>query len=108
MHHGAAHKPCLRGELRINEPMARHTSWRVGGPADRWYRPADAEDLSLFLQSLRPDEPVLWVGLGSNLLVRDGGIRGTVISIAGVMDALERLPGERVRAGAGVLSLIHI
>ena len=69
----------LRGELRFNEPLANHTSWRVGGPADRFYLPADADDLILFLRSLRPDEPVFWLGLGSNLLVRDGGIRGTVI-----------------------------
>ena len=69
----------LRGELRMHESMRRHTSWRVGGPADRTYTPADIEDLCLFLQRLPADEPLLFVGLGSNLLVRDGGIRGTVI-----------------------------
>lgn len=69
----------LRGELRMDEPMARHTTWRVGGPADRFYRPADREDLAQFLRELPADEPLYWCGLGSNLLVRDGGLRGSVI-----------------------------
>src|SRR5512140_1810534 len=69
----------LRGELRRNEPMARHTSWRAGGCADRAYLPADLDDLRAFLASLPQHEPVYLVGLGSNLLVRDGGVRGTVI-----------------------------
>ena len=67
----------LRGVLKDNEPMRRHTSWRVGGPADQCYTPADLSDLSLFLCNLPAGEPILFVGLGSNLLVRDGGIRGT-------------------------------
>ena len=57
------------GELMLGEPMSRHTSWRVGGPADRYYRPAGIDDLSRFLAALPADEPVHWVGLGSNLLV---------------------------------------
>jgi len=69
----------LRGELRLDEPMARHTSWRAGGPADRVYLPADLSDLTAFLRSLPASEPVHMVGLGSNLLVRDRGVRGTVI-----------------------------
>ena len=69
----------LRGELRQAEPMAHHTSWRAGGPADRAYFPADLDDLAAFLRSLPPGEPVCMVGLGSNLLVRDRGVRGTVI-----------------------------
>lgn len=92
----------LRGELRENEPLARYTSWRVGGPADRFYRPADLQDLAFFLSTLRQDEPLLWLGLGSNLLVRDGGVRGTVIALAGALGELDYLPGERVRAEAGV------
>lgn len=92
----------LRGELTTDEPMAAHTSWRVGGPAERCYRPADLEDLQQFLVGLPADEPLLWVGLGSNLLVRDGGFRGTVILPFGGLDALERLADERIRAGAGV------
>mgnify|MGYP002278258049 CR=1 FL=1 len=92
----------LRGELSSDEPMSAHTSWRVGGPADQCYRPADLEDLQQFLAALAPDEPVTWVGLGSNLLVRDGGIRGTVILPFGGLDTLESVDSGRVRAGAGV------
>ena len=76
--------PELRGELKLNEPMSAHTSWRAGGPADRCYRPADLADLQQFLATLPDDEMVIWVGLGSNLLVRDGGIRGTVILPFGI------------------------
>ena len=64
----------LRGELRRDEPMGRHVTWRTGGSADRFYRPADLDDLAAFLRQLPPQEPLLFVGLGSNLLVRDGGI----------------------------------
>ena len=72
----------VRGALRLDEPMARHTSWRAGGRARRFFVPADAEDLQCFLRGTPSEEPLLWVGLGSNLLVRDGGLRGTVISTA--------------------------
>lgn len=68
-----------RGDLRLREPMARHVSWRAGGVADRAYSPADLADLQEFLRALPAAEPVHFVGLGSNLLVRDGGLRGTVI-----------------------------
>ncbi|MFC1665618.1 UDP-N-acetylmuramate dehydrogenase [Pseudomonadota bacterium] len=69
----------LRGTLLENEPMARHTSWRIGGSADQFYQPVDLEDLKIFLQQLSPDMPITWIGLGSNVLVRDGGLRGVVI-----------------------------
>jgi UDP-N-acetylmuramate dehydrogenase len=69
----------LRGELKENEPMARHVSWRAGGPARRFYVPADLDDLSGFLRQLPPEEDILFVGLGSNLLVREGGWKGTVV-----------------------------
>ena len=92
----------LRGNLLLNEPMSRHTSWRIGGPADRYYQPADIEDLSMFLQQLSEDEPVFWLGLGSNLLIRDGGIRGTVIATSGVVNGLELINENIVRAEAGV------
>jgi UDP-N-acetylmuramate dehydrogenase len=82
--------------------MSRHTSWRVGGVADRFYEPADAEDLVNFMQRLPPEEPVVWVGLGSNLLVRDGGIRGTVIGTAGKLEGMEFLDELTFRAQAGV------
>lgn len=91
-----------RGELRLHEPMARHTTWRVGGPADRFYRPADRDDLIAFLRTLPEGEPVFWCGLGSNLLVRDGGVRGTVIFLQGGVDELRRLDDTRVHADCGV------
>lgn len=87
-------QPELRGEMRYNEPMARYTSWRVGGPAKNIYRPADLEDLSAFLGGLPSDEPLFWLGLGSNLLVRDGGISGTVIATQGMLGELSVMPPE--------------
>jgi len=84
--------------------MSRHTSWRVGGPADRLYIPADLEDLAAFLASLPPQEPLAWVGLGSNLLVRDGGVRGTVVMTSGALSKLDLIGEALVRAEAGVAS----
>lgn len=98
----AAREPALRGELRRHAPLARLTSWRVGGPADRLYLPADVEDLAAFLQALPPDEPLTWLGLGSNLLVRDGGIRGTVILLHGRLTGMGRVGATRLYAEAGV------
>ncbi len=91
----------LRGELRTGESLARHTSWRVGGPARRLYRPADAEDLVEFLRRLDPCEPLLWLGLGSNLLVPDAGFPGTVILTHGCLTRLERLGPVGIYAQAG-------
>ena len=91
----------LRGRLTAGEGMARHTSWKVGGPADLFFVPADEDDLAGFLAALPDDEPLTWIGLGSNVLVRDGGIRGAVISTSGMKDRLELLPGNAVRAGCG-------
>jgi len=85
----------LRGELTANEPMARHSSWRAGGPARRCFAPADLEDLSAFLAQLPETEPILFVGLGSNLLVREGGWRGTVV--------LTYSPGRAPRMEEGLL-----
>ncbi len=79
----------LKGELKINEPLSRYNSWRVGGPAKQLYRPTDRHDLALFLQQLPENEPVLWVGLGSNLLIRDGGFAGTVIVTAGTLQTID-------------------
>lgn len=92
----------LRGELRLDEPLARHTSWRVGGPAERFYRPADLADLAVFLNRLPADEPLFWLGLGSNLLVRDGGIPGTVIATQGSLQGLAMTGGHSLRAEVGV------
>ena len=92
----------LRGELRTDEPLARHTSWRVGGPAARLYRPADRDDLVAFLAGLDADESLLWLGLGSNLLISDRGFPGTVIQTQGCLTAMRRLSDTRIHAEAGV------
>ena len=92
----------LRGELRLEEPLSRHTSWRVGGVARRFYRPADAADLAAFLLTLEPAEPLLWLGLGSNLLVDDAGFPGTVIHTQGRLGRLERISDLGLRAECGV------
>ena len=92
----------LRGELRHDEPLARHTSWRVGGPARTFYTPADLDDLANFLAGLPASEELLWLGLGSNLLVRDGGVAGTVIATFGGMNDLRMLDERTIRAEAGV------
>ena len=78
----------LRGEMFCDVPMSRHTSWRAGGTAERLYRPADLDDLLAFLRGLPVDEPLHVVGLGSNLLVRDGGLRGTVLLLHGALGGL--------------------
>lgn len=94
--------PDFEARVLRNEPMSRHTSWRVGGPADVFFTPNDAAELAQFLRHLEPGTPVLWIGLGSNLLVRDGGIRGVVIDTHGVFDRLERVAEDEVVCGAGV------
>jgi len=91
----------IDGELRINEPLAKYTSWRVGGNAHQLYRATTKLDLSSFLSQLPRTEPILWVGLGSNLLVRDGGFAGTVISTAGILRDLD-VKGESIKAEVGV------
>jgi len=93
----------LRGRLLADEPMAKHVSWRAGGRAARAYVPRDLADLQVFLPLLPPQEPVCFVGLGSNLLVRDGGFDGTAILQHDTHGAM-RLDGELVFAEAGVAS----
>ena len=88
--------------VKRNEPMSRHTSWHVGGPAEVFFNPRDRADLAAFLKSLAQDVPVHWIGLGSNLLVRDGGVKGVVISTVGTLDRLDRLNQTSVYCEAGV------
>ncbi len=92
----------VRGELRQDEPMSRHTSWRSGGPAEFFFVPADVDDLRQFLANLDETLPIFWHGVGSNLLVRDGGIAGVVISASRILRDLERVDHYTVRAGAGL------
>ena len=91
-----------RGELRYQESMANHTSWRVGGLAEKFYYPKDLADLSVFLASLSPQEPLFWCGLGSNTLVRDGGVMGVVIGTQKHLNHIEMLDETLVRAEVGV------
>lgn len=91
-----------RGTLLHNESMARHCSWRSGGAADVYYEPADKEDLALFLNGLDDKSTVTWVGLGSNLLVRDGGLRGVVISVLNRLNRIELLDNGLLYAECGV------
>jgi len=91
----------LRGEMLLDEPMSRHVSWRAGGKAARVYQPADLADLQAFLRRMPASEPLLAVGLGSNLLVRDGGFRGTVLLLVGALAEL-RMEDGLIYAQAGV------
>ncbi len=84
--------PMLRGVLRTDVPMARHVSWRAGGSADRVYVPADLHDFAAFVRAAPRGEPLLVVGLGSNLLVRDGGFRGTVVLLHAVLSSVSMVP----------------
>lgn len=92
----------LRGQLKSQEPMSRHTSWRTGGAADWFYQPADLADLSDALKENGLERPITMIGLGSNLLVRDGGIRGTVVCTSGALKALEMPESGVIRAESGV------
>jgi UDP-N-acetylmuramate dehydrogenase len=94
--------PELSTRVLHDVPMSKHTSWRVGGPADLFFTPRDVMDAGAFVRQLPADVPILWIGLGSNLLVRDGGIRGAVICTHGALGALERLSATRIQAEAGV------
>ena len=88
--------------LRYDEPMSRHTSWRIGGSADVFFRPAGVAELTDFIAGLNEDEDILWIGLGSNLLVRDGGVRGVVICTLDLTSRIKRLDSVRVHVGSGV------
>ncbi len=93
--------PELRGKLEANAPTAPLSWFRTGGPAQVLYTPADDDDLAYFLRQLDSDTPLLVVGLGSNLLIRDGGFAGIVIRLGKSFSDISILPDHRVRAGAG-------
>jgi UDP-N-acetylmuramate dehydrogenase len=98
----AARLPELRGRLAANQPLADITWFRVGGPAQVLFTPADAADLAYVLAHIPADLPVTVIGLGSNLLVRDGGIPGVVIRLGRGFGEIAAEPGHRIRAGAAV------
>lgn len=97
-----ARSQASQGMLMLDELMSRHTSWRVGGKVDHLYIPNGRDDLSAFLKNLPHGEPVHFVGLGSNLLVRDGGVRGTVVLMHGGALSDIRMEGDKIFAEAGV------
>ncbi|WP_305909266.1 UDP-N-acetylmuramate dehydrogenase [Methylomarinum sp. Ch1-1] len=90
------------GKLLANEPLAKYTSWRVGGPAEKMYLPSDKDDLIRFIAAQPEHEEIFWLGLGSNLLVRDGGIQGVVINSRGRLKEMKLLDSARVYVEAGV------
>ena len=94
----------IRGQVLLQEPMLQHTSWRVGGPADQMLIPSDREDFIQCLQQLPLNEPIYIVGLGSNLLVRDGGLRGTVIQLR---EALNNISIVQQNADSTTTTLIY-
>jgi UDP-N-acetylmuramate dehydrogenase len=94
--------PDFMPRMRWHEPMSAHTSWRVGGPADMFFTPRDVEDLAAFLRALSQEVPVYWVGLGTNLLVREGGVRGVVIATPGAFTRIERRSQSRIYCEASV------
>lgn len=91
-----------QGTLLFNEPLADYTTWRVGGPAAKLYKPSSIADLALFLRRLPPNEPLLWIGLGSNSLIRDKGFAGTVILTQGCLKEINLLTDQTIRVEAGV------
>lgn len=97
--------PTVRGGLTADASMASLTWFRVGGPADVLFRPADVEDLSAFLADCPLDIPITVVGVGSNLLVRDGGVRGVVIRLGATFGQVEILENNQLRAGAAALDM---
>lgn len=96
----------LRGKLLCDEPMSKHVSWRAGGQAAHFYVPADLDDLAVFLAGWPKNEPVTMIGLGSNLLIRDGGVTGAVIALHARLNDLmvveRHAHGGLIYAGAGV------
>ncbi len=92
----------MKGKLLLNEKLAKYTSWRVGGCAERLYIPFDKQDLCEFISALPDETPVFWIGLGSNLLVRDGGILGTVINTKGRLKEMRLVEDLKVYVEAGV------
>ena len=95
--------PEVRGKLLRNEPLGPYTWFRVGGNADALFIPADADDLADFLKGLDPAVPVQVLGVGSNVIVRDGGVEGVVVRLAGRPFGGVTVEGDTVTAGAGAL-----
>lgn len=95
-------RPRVRGRWRCNEPLARHSTWRCGGPAAYYFEPADRADLADFIAQMDAGTELLWLGLGSNLLVRDGGVQATVIATSSHLNAMHWPAPDRLYAECGV------
>ncbi len=91
----------VRGNLTSGEPMSKHCSWRAGGSAERFFEPADMRDLIAYLGQVESSEVITWIGLGSNVLIRDGGLPGTVISTAKSLSSFEWLDARRLNVECG-------
>lgn len=91
-----------QGQLLFNEPLADYTTWRVGGQAKKLYKPAGVADLAMFIKQLPKDESLLWLGLGSNSLIRDSGFAGTVILTQGCLKEISLMGDDLVHVEAGV------
>jgi UDP-N-acetylmuramate dehydrogenase len=98
--------PRVRGEYVVNVELAPLTWFRVGGRADVLFRPVDRDDLAAFLAACPEDVPLNVIGVGSNLLIRDGGVRGVVIRLGRGFMNVESLPGDRLLAGAAALDVV--
>jgi len=92
----------LRGQFSYQENLSKYTSWRVGGVAERLYTPADKQDLQQFISALSPEESVVWLGLGSNVLIRDGGLKGTVINTRNKVKQMHLLDAQTLYVECGV------
>ncbi|MDC9728644.1 MAG: UDP-N-acetylmuramate dehydrogenase [Methyloprofundus sp.] len=92
----------IAGRILHHEKLAKYTSWRVGGEAEKMFIPSDKADLELFIEQLDENEPVFWLGLGSNLLIRDGGLTGTVINTRGKVKQMKLLDETHLYVECGV------
>ena len=89
-------------KIELNHKLAPYTSWKIGGIADTFYIPKNLSELKSFFKGLSSDEPLTWLGAGTNVLIRDGGIRGTVIYIKGKLNNIAKMEDGELRAEAGV------
>jgi UDP-N-acetylmuramate dehydrogenase len=97
------HLAGVRGRIAENAPLSPFAWFRVGGPAEVLFQPADPDDLAIFLERLSPDVPVTVIGVASNLLIRDGGVAGVVVRLSAKgFGHVDRVPGNRIRAGAAL------
>ena len=95
-------KSVYQGQLLFNELLAGYTTWRVGGPAKAIYKPMGISDLAIFLKQVPKEESLLWLGLGSNSLIKDTGFSGTVILTQGALNEIDLVGDALIRVEAGV------